>query len=153
MAGCTTRQLLWKVRLPSAKRELLLGVNQVTMQTLAMVVIASMVGAKGLGHKLLIKLNTLKLGESMEIGVAIVILAVSLDRLTQAMAYYTKSSLVEKQTIFDKYNFGIILFFATAVTAFDWLVYSRFNYYFRRLHYYNCPILGQHNCLHINGMV
>ena len=117
MAGCTTRQLLWKVRLPSAKRELLLGVNQVTMQTLAMVVIASMVGAKGLGHKLLIKLNTLKLGESMEIGVAIVILAVSLDRLTQAMAYYTKSSLVEKQTIFDKYNFGIILFFATAVTA------------------------------------
>jgi ABC-type proline/glycine betaine transport system permease subunit len=48
MSGCTQRQLLWKVALPSSKRTLMMGLNQVVMQTFAMVVIASIVGASGL---------------------------------------------------------------------------------------------------------
>ncbi|MEH6527151.1 MAG: ABC transporter permease subunit [Sneathiella sp.] len=86
MSGCTPRQLLWKVQIPSGKRILMLGVNQVVMQTLAMVVIASLVGATGLGQKLLNSLQQLKLGAAVEQGLAIVLIAIVLDRLTQAYA-------------------------------------------------------------------
>ncbi|MGI9351632.1 MAG: ABC transporter permease [Rhizobiaceae bacterium] len=86
MSGCTPRQLLWKVQLPASQKTLLLGLNQVIMQTLAMVVIASLVGAQGLGHKLLFSLQQLKLGFATMQGAAIVIMAVVLDQLTQAYA-------------------------------------------------------------------
>ncbi|MEL7544319.1 MAG: ABC transporter permease subunit, partial [Pseudomonadota bacterium] len=86
MSGCTERQLLWKVQLPASQRTLLLGLNQVIMQTLAMVVIASLVGAAGLGHKLLFSLQQLKLGFATMQGIAIVLMAVMLDRMTQAYA-------------------------------------------------------------------
>ncbi|MGI9406024.1 MAG: ABC transporter permease [Hyphomicrobiaceae bacterium] len=86
MSGCTPRQLLWKVQLPASQRTLLLGLNQVIMQTLAMVVIASLVGAAGLGHKLLFSLQQLKLGFATMQGIAIVLMAVVLDRMTQAYA-------------------------------------------------------------------
>lgn len=89
MAGCTPRQLLWRVRLPAAQQTLLVGLNQVVMQTLAMVVIASLIGASGLGHKLLFSLQQLQLGRAVENGVAIVIIAVVLDRLSQAFARRT----------------------------------------------------------------
>lgn len=86
MSGCTPRQLLWKVQIPAGKRILMLGVNQVVMQTLAMAVIASLVGATGLGQKLLASLQQLKLGAAVEQGLAIVLIAIVLDRLTQAYA-------------------------------------------------------------------
>ena len=86
MAGCSARQLLLRVQLPSARNEILLGVNQVIMQCLAMVVIAAFIGASGLGYRLLHKLQSLKLGQSLEIGVAIVLLAVMLDGLSRAWA-------------------------------------------------------------------
>ena len=81
-----SRQLLWKVALPSSKRTLMLGLNQVVMQTLAMVVIASIAGAQGLGHKLLYSLQQLRLGVAIEQGIAISLIAIVLDRLTQAYA-------------------------------------------------------------------
>ncbi len=87
MSGCTRRQLLWKVELPAAKRTLMLGLNQVVMQTLAMVVIASIAGATGLGHKLLYSLQQLRIGVAIEQGIAISLIAIVLDRLTQAYAY------------------------------------------------------------------
>jgi glycine betaine/proline transport system permease protein len=86
MSGCTPRQLLWKVQVPAGKRILMLGVNQVVMQTLAMAVIASLVGATGLGQKLLTSLQQLKLGAAVEQGLGIVMIAVVLDRITQAWA-------------------------------------------------------------------
>jgi glycine betaine/proline transport system permease protein len=86
MSGCTQRQLLWKVALPSAHRTLMLGVNQVVMQTFAMVVIASIVGASGLGQKLLYSLQQLKIGAAIEQGLAITLIAIVLDRITQAYA-------------------------------------------------------------------
>ncbi len=86
MNGCTPRQMLWKVQLPASQKTLLLGLNQVIMQTLAMVVIASLVGAQGLGHKLLFSLQQLKLGYATMQGVAIVLMAVVLDRITQTYA-------------------------------------------------------------------
>lgn len=87
MSGCTPRQLLWKVELPSAHQTLMLGLNQVVMQTLAMAVLVSLVGVSGLGEKLLFSLQQLQLGKAVEQGVAIVLIAVVLDRLTQAYAY------------------------------------------------------------------
>jgi glycine betaine/proline transport system permease protein len=87
MAGCTRRQLLWKVELPAAQQTLLLGLNQVVMQTLAMAVIASLVGASGLGQKLLFSLQQLYIGKATEQGIAIVLIAIVLDRLSQAYAY------------------------------------------------------------------
>ena len=85
MAGCTPRQMLWKVEVPAARDALMVGVNQVIMQCLAMVVIASFVGAKGLGQDLLFRLQSLRIGQALEIGVAIVFIAVMLDRLSFAL--------------------------------------------------------------------
>jgi glycine betaine/proline transport system permease protein len=85
MAGCTPRQMLWKVQIPAARDTLLVGVNQVIMQCLAMVVIASFVGAKGLGQDLLFRLQSLRIGQALEIGVAIVLIAITLDRLSVAL--------------------------------------------------------------------
>ena len=84
MAGCTPRQLLWKVEVPAAEKTLMLGLNQVVMQTLAMAVIASLVGATGLGQKLLFSLQQLQIGKAVEQGVAITLIAIVLDRMTQA---------------------------------------------------------------------
>ena len=86
MAGCTETQLLWKVELPAARQTVMVGVNQVIMQTLAMVVIASLIGASGLGHNLLLSLNSLKMGKALEQGIAITVIAIGLDRISQALA-------------------------------------------------------------------
>jgi len=87
MAGCTRFQTLWMVEIPSARQPLLVGVNQVIMQCLAMVVIASFVGARGLGHDLLFRLQALKIGQALESGVAIVLMAITLDQLSRAAAH------------------------------------------------------------------
>ena len=86
MGGCTPRQMLWKVQIPAARDALMIGVNQVIMQCLAMVVIASFVGAKGLGHDLLFRLQSLRIGQALEIGIAIVFIAIMLDRLSLALS-------------------------------------------------------------------
>jgi glycine betaine/proline transport system permease protein len=86
MAGCTAQQKLWRVLLPSARPTLMIGVNQVIMLALNMVIIASMIGAGGLGYDVLLALRALKVGEAMEAGLAIVALAIALDRLSQAVA-------------------------------------------------------------------
>ena len=86
MAGCTPRQLTWKVMLPAARAPLMVGVNQVIMLSLNMVIIASMIGAGGLGYDVLAALRRLDIGAGLEAGVAIVLLAIVLDRLSQAFA-------------------------------------------------------------------
>ncbi len=85
MAGCTPRQMLWRVRIPAARRMLMVGVNQVIMLCRAMKVISSFIGARGLGIDLLFRLQTLQLGRALENGIAIVVMAITLDRLSQAL--------------------------------------------------------------------
>ncbi len=87
MAGCTKRQKLWRVLVPSAKPSLMIGVNQVIMLALNMVIISSMIGAGGLGYDVLLALRALKIGQAMEAGLAIVLIAIVLDRLSQAFAH------------------------------------------------------------------
>ena len=84
MSGCTRWQMLRHVYIPSARTEILVGLNQVIMLCLAMVVLTAFIGMPGLGAKLLAMMNSFKLGRSFEIGVTIVLLAVTLDRLSKA---------------------------------------------------------------------
>jgi len=86
MVGCSPRQLLWKVQLPAARPTLMVGVNQVIMMSLNMVIIASMIGAGGLGFDVLSSLKRLQIGAGIEAGLAITLLAIALDRLSQAFA-------------------------------------------------------------------
>ena len=86
MAGCTERQMTWKILVPSASQSLMLGVNQVIMLSLNMVIIASMIGAGGLGFDVLAALRRLDIGGGFEAGIAIVVLAIAIDRLSQAIA-------------------------------------------------------------------
>ena len=83
--GCTQRQLLYKVQIPLAKPTILAGVNQVIMLALSMVVIASMVGAGGLGQAVYKGILKADMALGFEAGVGIVILAIFLDRVTQSL--------------------------------------------------------------------
>ncbi|MDN5925713.1 MAG: proline/glycine betaine ABC transporter permease [Hyphomicrobiales bacterium] len=82
--GCTPSQLLFKVQLPNAMPSIMAGVNQTIMLSLSMVVIASMIGAGGLGTYVLTGIQRLDVGAGFEGGLAVVILAVVLDRITQS---------------------------------------------------------------------
>lgn len=84
MSGCSRWQMLRHVYVPAARNEILVGVNQVIMLCLAMVVLTAFIGMPGLGAKLLAMMGSFKLGRSFEIGVTIVLLAVTLDRLSKA---------------------------------------------------------------------
>jgi len=86
MAGCSQRQMMWKVLVPAARPTLMVGVNQVIMLSLNMVIIASMIGAGGLGHDVLASLRRLAIGQGLEAGIAITLLAIALDRLSQAFS-------------------------------------------------------------------
>jgi glycine betaine/proline transport system permease protein len=82
--GSSERQILFKVRLPLALPTIMAGVNQTIMLALSMVVIAALIGAGGLGRPVVEGLNALRIGQAGIGGLAIVLLAIVLDRLTQA---------------------------------------------------------------------
>ncbi|MCC6221904.1 MAG: ABC transporter permease subunit [Thermoleophilia bacterium] len=82
--GSSPRQLLWKVELPLARPSLMLGVNQTIMMAFGMVVIAAIVGAGGLGREVLNGLQHLDVGQALNGGIAIVVMAIVLDRVSQA---------------------------------------------------------------------
>ena len=79
--GATRRQLLWKVELPYALPTIMAGVTQCIMLSLSMVVIAALVGANGLGKPVVRALNSVNISMGFEAGLAIVILAILLDRV------------------------------------------------------------------------
>ena len=83
--GSTFFQMLMKIELPLARSTIMAGINQCIMLSLSMVVIAAMIGAKGLGGIVWTAIQTLKLGMGFEAGVAIVILAIVLDRVTSSL--------------------------------------------------------------------
>ena len=82
--GATSRQILFKVELPLAMNTILTGINQTILLSLSMVVIAGMIAAGGLGEQVLEGINNLDIGLGFESGLSVVILAIILDRITQA---------------------------------------------------------------------
>lgn len=83
--GSTPWQLLWKIQLPVALPTIMAGLNQTMMLSLSMVVIAAMIGAGGFGAGVLQAIAQIKIGMGFENGVAVVIMAIILDRLTQGI--------------------------------------------------------------------
>jgi len=111
MSGCNEFQLLFKVLIPTARRDILIGVNQVIMQCLAMAVIASFIGAKGLGWNLLLALNQLRIGLALEAGICISLIAVLLDKMSLAWAH-KQTDYFANLNFFQRHKYG--LFFVGA---------------------------------------
>ena len=84
--GTTPWQLMLKVQIPLAMPTILAGLNQTVMMALAMVIIASMIGAKGLGAEVLLGINRLQVGRGFIAGISIVFMAIILDRVSQGFA-------------------------------------------------------------------
>lgn len=88
--GATSGQLLWKVQIPMAMPTILAGLNQTILLSLSMVVISAMIGAGGLGNVVLQGITQMKMGQGFEGGLAVVILAMVIDRITQSLGKQKK---------------------------------------------------------------
>ena len=97
--GCTPQQLLFKVQIPAAMPSIMAGVNQNIMLALSMVVIASMIGAGGLGDVVLRGIQRLDVGLGFEGGIGVVVLAIILDRITQSFGERRRTGLGERVKI------------------------------------------------------
>ncbi|HEY9539767.1 MAG TPA: proline/glycine betaine ABC transporter permease [Kiloniellaceae bacterium] len=95
--GSTPRQVLWEVQIPLALRTIMAGLNQTLMLSLSMVVIAALIGAGGLGLTVYTGLGRLDVGTAGEGGLGIVLIAIILDRITQALGEQrtARASLLE----------------------------------------------------------
>lgn len=83
--GSSSSQMLWKIQLPLALPTIMAGINQTMMLSLSMVVISAMIGAQGLGAGVLAGISQMDVGKGFEYGLAVVILAMILDRLSQGV--------------------------------------------------------------------
>jgi glycine betaine/proline transport system permease protein len=95
--GTSKWQLLIGVQLPLARPSIMAGINQAIMMALGMVVIASMIGARGLGEDVLQGIQTLDTGTGLQAGIAIVILAIVIDRISQAYGLTRRQRIALKQ--------------------------------------------------------
>jgi len=84
--GASKWQLLIKVEMPLALKTIMTGINQATMMSVSMVIIAAFIGAGGLGYSVLFALDRVRIGAGFEAGLAILAIAIVLDRLTQGFA-------------------------------------------------------------------
>ncbi|MFG1416791.1 ABC transporter permease subunit [Xanthobacter sp. V0B-10] len=121
MTGCTRRQITWKMLVPSAMPALMVGVNQVIMLSLNVVIIASMIGAGGLGWDVLAALRRLDIGGGLEAGLAITVLAILLDRFAQALAFRARRTGGGGNQ--KRVRLGV--YAALAVAAAGWLAAAR----------------------------
>ena len=90
--GSTMSQTLFQVQLPLAKSSIMMGINQTIMMAVAMVIITALVGVEGLGRDVWLSLREVDAGDGLESGIAIVLLAIVLDRLSYALAKSGPSS-------------------------------------------------------------
>ena len=97
--GSTTSQTLFQVQLPLAKSSIMLGINQTIMMAVAMVIITALVGVDGLGRDVWLSLREVNAGEGLESGIAIVLLAIILDRLSYALGNSGPNSATSVQAI------------------------------------------------------
>ena len=84
--GASRRQLLWGVRVPLALPAIMLAVNQVILMVVAMVIIAGLTGSGGLGYLIVDTFTRVEIGRGVEVAVALTLMAMVLDRLTQGLA-------------------------------------------------------------------
>src|SRR5210317_1794679 len=113
MSGCTNWQLMLKVLIPTARRDILIGVNQVIMVCFSMAVISAFIGAKGLGFNLLLALNQLNIGLALEAGLCISLIAILLDKMSLAWAN-KQIDYFGNMTFFQR-NKNLIFFSASVI--------------------------------------
>ncbi|MBC2704659.1 proline/glycine betaine ABC transporter permease [Desulfobacula sp.] len=95
--GCTPVQLLLKIQLPLAIPSIMTGVNQTVMMALSMVVVAAMIGAGGLGSKILYSIQRIDLGVGIEAGLGILFIAVVLDRILQGITKKQQDAIMHQK--------------------------------------------------------
>lgn len=135
MSGCSRWQMLRYVYIPSARTEILVGVNQVIMLSLAMVVLTAFIGMPGLGAKLLAMMGSFKLGRSVEIGITIVLLAVMLDRLSKAWVIKQPEHFEKGTSWFTRHKFlvmSVVAFVGCIILAQFWEIAGEIG---RRQHF------------------
>ena len=99
ISGATPSQLFWKVKLPAAQSQMLLGVNQTTMASLSMVIIASIIGGTNdIGWEVLSTIRKAQFGESLLVGFVIALIAMVLDRITFGFATKDRAGGQTKKT-------------------------------------------------------
>ena len=117
MAGCSPSQTMWRVMIPSIRPRLMVGVNQVIMLSLNMVIIGSLIGAGGLGYDVWQSLKALRLGEGAEAGIAITLLAIVLDRISQEIAARRPIHHTGNGPFLQRNNLLIQIFAALSLTT------------------------------------
>ncbi len=95
--GCTPLQLLLKIQLPLAIPSIMTGVNQTVMMALSMVVVAAMIGAGGLGSKILYSIQRIDLGVGIEAGLGILFIAIVLDRILQGITKKQQDAIMHQK--------------------------------------------------------
>ncbi|MEI4196890.1 ABC transporter permease [Roseovarius sp. E0-M6] len=109
MSGATPGQLFWQVRVPSSLRQLLLGVNQTTMASLSMVIIASIIGGTSdIGWEVLTQIRKAQFGESLLAGMVIALMAMVIDRVTAGFAARSGRYEPEHQGVAQRYRHWLI---------------------------------------------
>ena len=109
MSGATQRQLFWQVRVPSSMRQILLGVNQATMASLSMVIIASIIGGtEDIGWEVLTQIRKAQFGESLLAGLVIALMAMVIDRITAGLATRSDNYETGEKTFIQRYRLWII---------------------------------------------
>ncbi len=109
MSGATPAQLFWQVRMPTASKQILLGVNQATMASLSMVIIASIIGGTAdIGWEVLSTIRKAQFGESILAGIVIAFMAMIMDRITSGLATQSAEYNRKQQTLFARYRYWII---------------------------------------------
>jgi len=138
MSGCSNWQLMTEVLIPTARRDILIGVNQVIMVCFSMAVIAAFIGAKGLGWNLLLALNQLNIGLALEAGLCISLIAILLDKMSLAWAnkqtdYFGNLTFYQryKNTIFFG---GAVVIGAILALAGSFFFKEGFNYLYEVPH-------------------
>ena len=109
MAGATPGQLFWRVLVPSASRQILLGVNQTTMAAFSMVIIAAIIGGTAdIGWEVLSNMRKAQFGESLLAGIVIALMAMVMDRITAATATAEKRNYGARRHVLVRYRNALI---------------------------------------------
>jgi glycine betaine/proline transport system permease protein len=109
MSGATSMQLFWQVQVPSASRQILLGINQTTMAAFSMVIIASIIGGTAdIGWEVIQMVRKARFGESLLAGIVIALLAMVMDRITAGLATRETSDWTHELTFYERYKRWIL---------------------------------------------
>ena len=116
MSGATPGQLFWQVRVRSCRKQMLLGVNQATMASLSMVIIASIIGGTSdIGWEVLTTIRKAQFGESLLVGMVIALMAMIIDRITFGLAQRSGVYDPKGKDLFQRYILWLVAVIGTVI--------------------------------------